>query len=196
MSIGSTLKSEIFPAFNDQLRDSMRDEIRFLVRNVITNDRPVTDLIDADYTYLNATLAKLYDISGVQSDDMQRVALGEKHRARGGLLTSAGLLMLQSDPSRTNVPRRGSFIADRILGDAAPQPPANVPPLESGDAKESETLRQRFERHRSAAECMGCHVKIDPIGFGLENFDAIGRWRDKDGQPIDAASELEDGPFD
>jgi hypothetical protein len=184
--------AKTFPDFNEQLREDMRGEIHAVLAEIIREDRPVTDLIDADYTFLNESLAKFYGVENVTGNDLQRVGLTD--RRRGGLLTSAGLLMLQSDPGRSNVPRRGNFIADRILGDAAPPPPPNVPPLEASEVNRSETLRQRFERHRSAAECMGCHAKIDPIGFGLENFDAIGRWREQDaGLPIDAKGELADG---
>ena len=126
-------------------------------------------------------------------DEVRRVALTD--RLRGGILTSAAFLMSQADPSRTNIPRRGNFIAGRILGAPPPPPPPNIPPLESVLKEgEKKSLRQILELHRSQPACANCHAKMDPLGFGLENYDAIGRWRNEDGGfPIDASGQLISG---
>ncbi|RPH39168.1 MAG: DUF1588 domain-containing protein, partial [Planctomycetota bacterium] len=160
----------------------------------VRQDRPVTDLISADYTYVNEELARHYGLAGVRGGEMRRVALPDLRR--GGVLTTAAVLMIQADPDRNNVPRRGNYIAGAILGMAPPPPPPDVPALEevkTADGK-PKTLRQRLELHRRMPECMGCHSKIDPLGFSLENFDAIGRWRDEEeGAPVDASGVLPDG---
>lgn len=182
-----------FPEFNEALRRAMLEEVRGLLVEVVQQDRPVTHLIDADYAYLNAPLAKLYGIPGVQGDQLRRVKLTD--RRRGGALTSAAVLMLQADPTRTNVPRRGNYVAGRILGTPPPPPPPNVPALEDAvsDGK-VHTLRELLEIHRRNPECASCHAKIDPLGFSLENYDAIGRWRETEaGKPIDASGQLPDG---
>lgn len=182
-----------FPEFNEALRRAMLEEVRGLLVEVVQQDRPVTQLIDADYAYLNAPLAKLYGIPGVQGDQLRRVTLTD--RRRGGALTSAAVLMLQADPTRTNVPRRGNYVAGRILGTPPPPPPPNVPALEDAvsDGK-VHTLRELLEIHRRNPECASCHAKIDPLGFSLENYDAIGRWRETEaGKPIDASGQLPDG---
>ena len=182
-----------FPGFDDALRDAIRRETQMVLMELVQEDRPVTDLIDADFTYVNQRLGAFYGIGGVSGDEMQRVALSD--RRRGGLLTSAALLMLQSDPTRTNVPRRGNFIAGRILGDPPPPPPPGVPMLEDvADDGQPRTVRELLELHRSKPECANCHAKIDPLGLSLENYDAIGRWREKEaGKKIDASAELADG---
>jgi len=185
--------SDRFPEFDEVLRKSMIGEIEGFLTEMIRKDRPITQMLDADYTFLNERLAKHYKINGVQGDAMRRVSLDD--RRRGGLLTSAALLMLQSDPGRTNVPRRGNFVAGRILGSGPPPPPADVPQLEdlASDDK-PRSLRELLELHRKNPECANCHAKMDPLGFALENYDAIGRWRTKDGKfPIDASGELSTG---
>ncbi len=185
--------AEAFPDFDDQLHKSIRDEPQWLLAHLIREDRPLSELIDADYTFVNESLARLYEIQGGSGKQLQKVSLTD--RRRGGLLTTAAILMAQSDPGRTNVPRRGNFIAAAILGTAPPPPPADVPEL-PGDEETAKTLtlRERFEAHRSDPQCSSCHVKIDPLGFALENYDAIGRWRETEvGKPIDASGELPDG---
>lgn len=182
-----------FPEFDEDLRRAMSEEIRGLLSEVVQKDRPVADLIDANYTYLNERLARHYGIESVKGESTQRVVLDD--RRRGGVLTSAALLMLQSDPSRTNVPRRGNFIAGRILGTPPPPPPPNVPQLEevASDGKQR-SLRELLELHRSKPECASCHAKMDPLGFAMENYDAIGRWRTEDnGVAIDASGMLTSG---
>jgi len=179
-----------FPAFSEPLRNAMIQEMELFLADLVQHDGRITSLIDAKYTYLNSTLATHYGIDGDFSDEFKRTQLN--NRRRGGVVTSAALTMLLADPGRTNVPRRGNFIAGRLLGTAAPPPPADVPPLEEveSDGKEK-SLRELLELHRSKPQCASCHAKMDPLGFALENYDAIGRWREKDnGQPIDPSGEL------
>ena len=185
--------SDRFPTFDTSLRTSMMDEIETFLEEMIRNDHPITDILDADYAYLNERLARHYKIKGIQGKRIRRVSLDD--RRRGGLLTSAALLMAQSDPSRTNVPRRGNFIAGRILGSPPPPPPPDVPELEEiASNQKPRPLREMLELHRKNPKCANCHAKMDPFGFALENYDAIGRWRTKDGQfPIDTSGKLPSG---
>jgi len=182
-----------FPEFDADLRDAIRAELRGLLGGIVRDNLPFTEIIDGRHTYLNERLARHYGIDGVTGAEMRTVALPD--RRRGGVLTTAAVLMLQADPGRTNVPRRGNFVADRIIGDPPPPPPPTVPALEDsagGDATKS--LRDLLERHRRDAACSGCHARIDPFGFAMEHYDAIGRWRDEDGgRPVDATGELADG---
>lgn len=182
-----------FPSFTPTLRAAMKQELALFLGDVIRKDRPLTELVAADYTYVNEELAKHYGIEGVKGAEFRRVAL--KDQRRGGVITSAAVLMLQSDPERNNVPRRGNYIAASILGTPPPPPPPDIPALEdSKTAGKEQTLRQLLDLHRSKPECFTCHSRIDPLGFSLENFDAIGRWRDVDaGAPVDASGVLPDG---
>ncbi len=184
---------ERFPEFNQELRKAMGTEVRLFLSEIVRQDRSILELVDSDFTYLNESLAKHYGITGVEGSEFQRVSLND--RRRGGILTSAALLMLQSDPTRTNVPRRGNFIAGRILGTPPPPPPPNVPDLEEGESdQKTRPLRELLEIHRKNPECANCHAKMDPYGLALENYDAIGQWRTKDGEfEIDASSKLLDG---
>ncbi len=186
------LDEQVFPDVTPSLRSAIATETRQLLTEMVQQNRPIWELIDADYTYLNQELAQWYGIDGVEGDAFRRVALQD--RRRGGLLTTAAVLMLQSDPDRTNIPRRGNYIAARILGDAPPPPPADVPELSAAAGDKVLTLRERLELHRQNAECAGCHARIDPFGFSLENYDAAGRWRELDaGQPIDPSGTLLSG---
>ena len=182
-----------FPEFDESLRSSMKEEVRRSLLELVQQNRSIMALIDADYTYLDQRLAKHYGLDGVTGDEVRRVALTD--RLRGGILTSAAFLMSQADPTRTNIPRRGNFIAGRILGAPPPPPPPNIPSLESVVKEgEKKSLRQILELHRSQPACANCHAKMDPLGFGLENYDAIGRWRTEDGGfPIDASGQLISG---
>jgi len=190
---GHQVDARAFPGFDEPLRRAMREEVRRLLGDVVRGDRPYTDIIDCPHTYVNERLAAHYGLPGVRGDELRRVPLPD--RRRGGVLTTAAVLMLTADPGRTNVPHRGNYVADRILGDPPPPPPPTVPALdESGPAAESLTLRERLERHRKDAACAGCHARIDPWGFALENFDAVGRWREEEaGRPIDTSGRLADG---
>ena len=182
-----------FPECDDALRRAIREELRSLLGGIVRDNLPFTAIIDGRHTYVNERLASHYGIEGVTGDSLRRVELAD--RRRGGVLTTAAVLMLLADPGRTNVPRRGNYIADRIIGDPPPPPPPTVPALDDAagsDAKAS--LRDLLERHRRDAACAGCHARIDPFGFALENYDAIGRWRDEEeGRPIDASGALADG---
>lgn len=181
-----------FPEFDDALRQAMIDEANLILLEILSTDQPLTWLIDSDHTYANTRLAEHYGLSGVTSSTPVRVQLPD--RRRGGLVSSAALLMLQSDPTRNNIPRRGNFIAGQWLGSPPPPPPPDVPPLTDAEDGSLRSMRETFELHRSHPSCQSCHAKIDPLGFSLENFDAIGRWRDSEyGLPIDASAVLATG---
>lgn len=182
-----------FPGFDDELRRAMRQETELFFAHVLREDRSLLEFLDAEYTFLNARLAGLYGIQGPPGDAFQRVSL--KGGQRGGLLTQAGILTLTSNPSRTSPVKRGKWVLENILGTPPPPPPPNVPELEEGDqAASSGTLRQRLEQHRENPNCASCHARMDPIGFGFENYDAIGAWRERDGEfAIDASGKLISG---
>ncbi len=186
----------MFPPFTESLRRAMLDEPAQFFAHVIREDRSILELVNADYTFLNEPLAKLYGIKGVTGDAMRRVPLADPNR--GGVITMAGILTLTSHPTRTSAVKRGKWILDEILGAPPPPPPPNVPELNEAskdrpDAK-TLTLRQRLELHRADPQCFGCHKRMDVLGLGLENFDAIGRWREKDGtQKIEVAGTLPTG---
>jgi hypothetical protein len=186
-----------FPDFTAELRDSMHQEVRRTLLAIIRDELPISGLIDAPAALVDQRLIEFY---GLESPDSGPggasvfTSVEVLDSGRGGLLGSAGFLMLQADPDRTNIPRRGNFIMGQLLGIAPPPPPPDVPELEVGASDEKLSLREIFEKHRSAAECKGCHAKIDPIGFSLENFDAMGRFRELDrGVPIDSTGALPDG---
>jgi hypothetical protein len=180
-----------FPGFNDALRRDMIQEAVLFFEAILKEDRPALDLLDADFTFLNGRLAQHYGLSA-SGDAFQRVKLGDGRR--GGVLTMAAVLAATSDPDRTSPVKRGKWVLESILGSPPPPPvpdAANLKP-EPGDA--SLTLRQRMERHRKDPNCASCHNRMDPIGFGLENYDAVGVWRDREaGKPIDASATLPDG---
>ncbi len=185
---------DVFPEFDAELRNAMVGEVEAFLSELIYKNRPIHDLLDCNYGYLNGRLARHYGLSihGFSEDEFRRIEFPD--RRRGGVLTTAALLFSQSDPNRTNIPRRGNYIADRILGDPPPAPPPDVPQLEAAGDGRQVTLRELFEKHREAAACAGCHARIDPFGFALENYDALGRWRDEEaGQVIDPSGKLLDG---
>jgi hypothetical protein len=188
-----TFDSVKFPQMNGALRSSMYDEVRLLFESIVHENRSVVSFLDCDYTFLNETLATVYGLDGeVTGPAMRRVQLHNPDR--GGILGMPGVLATTSFPNRTSPVNRGVWVLEQILGEHVPPPPPNVPTLEKQDKAKiaNLTLRQRTELHRANAVCMSCHKVLDPIGFGLENFDAIGRWRDTDesGGAIDAAGEL------
>jgi len=185
---------DAFPKWDDSLKGAMKEETALFFQAVMKEDRPVTDLLDADFTFLNEKLARWYGIDGVKGDQFQRVTL-PKDSPRGGVLTQGSVLLATSTPTRTSPVIRGKWILEQLLGTPPPPPPPDVPALaEQKQIDQAASLRQRFEQHRSAAECAGCHAKMDPLGFALENFDATGRWRDTDGKfPIDASGKLANG---
>ena len=182
-----------FPAFDSDLRRAMRRETEMFFGTIIAEDRSILDFLDADYTFVNERLAKHYGMSHVNGSEFQRVGL--EGGRRGGLLGQASILSVTSNPTRTNPVKRGKWILETLFGSPPPEPPAGVPQLaEAGSAKLTGTLRERMEQHRADPACATCHKMLDPLGFGLENYDAIGSWRDREGSfPIDASGELPDG---
>lgn len=181
-----------FDGYDEQLAAAMRAETLHFFAAILREKRPLVELLDADYTYLNERLARHYGIDGVEGEQIRRVKLSD--RRRGGVITQAAMLTLTSNPTRTSPVKRGKWILEQILGDAPPPAPANVPELEEAEGELTGTLRERLEQHRTNEVCASCHRPMDPLGFALENFDAIGRWRDTEGKfPIDAVGELPDG---
>jgi hypothetical protein len=182
--------AEFFPTFTPRLRRAMHDEVSLFFDHLRTDDRPVTDLLDADYTYVNAELAKHYGIAGVTGPEFREVKLTDPNR--GGLLGMAAVLSLTSHTSRTSPTLRGKYVLDVVLGTPPPPPPPGVSALdEAKGAKQAKTFREKLARHATQPSCAGCHAKIDPLGFGLETFDAIGRTRKA--AEIDAAGKLPTG---
>jgi len=189
-----------FPAFDDNLRRAMRTESELFFETIVREDRSVLELLDADFTFVNARLARHYGLEGVEGDQFRRVSLPagggrEALQSRGGVLTQAAILTVTSNPARTSPVKRGKWVLDNILGTPPPDPPPSVPRLQD-DAKAvaAGTVRQRMEQHRKDPDCAVCHKEMDALGFALENFDAVGALRTKDGGfPIDAAAQLPDG---
>ena len=187
-----------FEQFDEPLRKAMATEVDLFFAAVVKDDRPITDFLQADYTFLNERLARHYGIPGVAGDQFRRVALTD--RSRGGVVTMASTLTVTSNPTRTSPVKRGKWILEEILGTPPPPPPPNVADLPDdadGDPTKKVsrgTIRARLEKHRADPNCASCHAKMDPLGFSLENFDAIGAWRDRDGDaPVDPAGVLPDG---
>lgn len=183
----------LFPDFDDNLRQAFRRETELHLETVLHEDRSVLNLLRADYTFLNERLAKHYGFPHVSGSDFRRVALGPGAR-RGGLLRQGSILTVTSYATRTAPTIRGKWILENILGTPPPPQPANVPALKEKTISESLPVRQRLAEHRAKVACANCHDLIDPPGFALENYDAIGRWRLlEDGVPVDATGGLPDG---
>jgi hypothetical protein len=181
-----------FMAFNDYLRLSMRQETSLFFENLLSTDGSITDFLNGKYSFLNEELAQYYGIPGVKGAEFRKVDL--TGTPRGGILTQGSVLTASSYATRTSVVLRGKWVLENLLNAPVPPPPANVPPLDESAVGTSMSLRQQMEKHRSNAICAACHARMDPLGFGLENFDAIGRWRTEDGKfPIDASGTLPDG---
>lgn len=185
--------AKLFPQFDENLRAAMTKETELFFNAIVQENRSIIDFLDADFTFLNERLAQHYGVTGIKGDEFRRVQLADKHR--GGILTQASILTITSYPGRTSPVQRGKWVLENLLDDAPPPAPPNVPALEEAGKVISGTLRQRMEQHRSNPQCASCHSRMDPIGFGLENYDAIGAWRsnDQDGSAIDASSVLPDG---
>jgi hypothetical protein len=188
----------LYPDFDDPLRQAMRSEIELLFDDVVREDRSILDLLDGDYTFVNERLARHYGIPYVYGSQFRRVTLGPAMESRRGLLGKGAFLTTTSKPERTSPVTRGKWIMTNVLGVSPPDPPADVPPLPArnadarGNVREP-TMRERMVEHRVRADCVQCHRLMDPIGFALENFDAIGLWRSHDqGSPIDASAQLFD----
>jgi hypothetical protein len=184
---------ELRESFGSELRSAMRRETEMHFEHLVREDRSVLELIDSDYAFLNEDLARHYDIPGVSGREMRRVELPEGS-PRGGVLTQGTLLVVTSNPTRTSPVKRGLFILDNILGTPPPPPPANVPPLEAAGSAITDhepTVRELQEQHRSDPLCSSCHARMDPLGLALENFNAMGMWREKENdRPIDASGTL------
>lgn len=181
-----------FRTFNPQLRDAMKKETDLFVAYIMQQDRSVLEFLDARYTFVNDRLAKHYGIEGVDGTDFRKVDLTDERR--GGLVTQASILTLTSNPTRTSPVKRGKWVLEQILGTPPPPPPPGVPALREEGRMATGTLRQRLEQHRKDPGCASCHSRLDPMGFGLENFDPIGAWREKEGNaPVDASGTLPGG---
>ena len=183
---------EIFPEFDEDLREAMVRETELFFANIVEEDRSVLDFLKADYTFVNERLAEHYGIDGVSGPEFRKVPLAGGQR--GGVLTQASVLTVSSYPTRTSPVLRGLWVLDNLLGDRPPDPPGGVPELDEKTAGKAASLRQQLEKHRADPGCAVCHDRMDPLGFGLENYNAIGAWRTADGNfPIDASGELPGG---
>ena len=182
-----------FPEFDEELRDAMEKETELFFASILKENRSVFDFLAADFTYLNERLARHYGIKNVKGDEFRRVGL--KGSKRAGLLTQGSVLTLTSNPNRTSPVKRGKWILENLLGSVPPPPPPDIPPLnDKRDPGQTLSLRQRLEEHRKNPSCASCHARMDPIGFALENFDAVGKWRTVDGKfAIDATGDFPTG---
>jgi mono/diheme cytochrome c family protein len=194
--LGNTIRPDArtFPEFDDELAAAMREETVHFFDAIVREDRSLLEVIDADYTFVNERLAAHYKIDGVKGPQMRRVKLDDP--ARGGVLGHAGILTVTSFPHRTSPVLRGRWILEELLGAEVPPPPPDVPVLNEGrrGKPQTMTLREQLEKHRSKTECASCHARMDPLGFGLENFDALGRWRtEQGGKPVDSSGVLPTG---
>jgi Protein of unknown function (DUF1592)./Protein of unknown function (DUF1588)./Protein of unknown function (DUF1585). len=181
-----------FPEFTPELRDAMKTETRMFFESMLHDNRPMSDFLDARYTFLNERLAKHYGIPGVTGPEFRRVELTTDQR--GGILSQASVLTVSSYPTRTSAVIRGKYVLQNILGAPPPPPPPDVPALDEEAVGNKGSFRQQLEKHRSNAICASCHSRMDVLGFGLENYDAIGRWRTMDGKfPIDVSGTMPNG---
>src|SRR5260370_21696998 len=162
----------MFPTFDEPLRNAMFHETERFFQYIVEEDGSVLELIDSDYTFVNERLAKHYGIDGVKGGEFRKVPLPDKRR--GGVLAQASVLTVTSNPTRTSPVKRGKWIMENILGTPPPHPPPDVPELKENEAALTGTLRQRMEQHRVNPSCATCHQRMDPLGFGFENFDVIG----------------------
>ncbi len=185
-----------FPEWNPDLRDAMKNETTRFFDYILRENRSIAEFLDAEYTFLNERLAKFYGIDGISGPEFRRVELKSLQNAdqRGGVLSQASVLTVTSYASRTSPVIRGKYVLSNILGTPPAPPPPDVPNLDETAVGTSGSMRQQLEKHRENATCASCHSRMDPLGFGLENYDAIGRWRTKDGNfPVDSTGTLPDG---
>jgi hypothetical protein len=183
---------KMFPDFDEGLRAAMRTETEMFFDSMVHEDRGILDFLTADYTFVNERLAQYYGLAGVKGAEFRKVSLAGTPRR--GVLTQASVLTLTSNPTRTSPVERGKWVLENLLGTPPPPPPPDVPALPEGDQRKASTLRQEMEQHRANAVCASCHARMDPIGFGLENFDATGKYRaEEGGAPIDASGQLNSG---
>jgi hypothetical protein len=183
---------DTFKEWDPELREAMKAETKQFFEHVLRENRPVSDFLNADYTFVNERLAAHYGIDGVSGPEVRRVSLSTDRR--GGVLSQAAVLTVSSYPTRTSAVIRGKYVLQNILGMPPAPPPPDVPQLEESNDGTPQSMRTQLERHRSNPVCASCHRNMDPLGFGLENYDAIGRWRDQDGTfAVDASGALPDG---
>jgi hypothetical protein len=185
---------EEFPNFDDNLRQAFRTETELFFGSIVHEDHNVLDLLNAQYTYVNDRLARHYGIPNIEGSQFRRIAITED--ARRGLLGQGSILTVTSVATRTSPVQRGKWLLENILGTPPNPPPAGVPPLKENPPGANDlTVRERMEQHRADPTCAACHKVLDPLGFALDNFDAIGAWRvrGEDGKPIDATGVLGDG---
>ncbi|MGZ8937814.1 MAG: DUF1592 domain-containing protein [Limisphaerales bacterium] len=182
-----------FPEFDADLQHAMLDEVKLVFNYIVKSDSSLLQLIDADYTFANERLAKIYEIPNVTGAELRKVSLTDKNR--GGITGMAAVHTLTSYPTRTSPVLRGKWVMEALLGERIKPPPPDTPPFEETQKKLANlSLRQQFEIHRSAPECASCHVMMDPLGFGMENFDVLGRYRVTDGpHPVDSTGKLPSG---
>jgi hypothetical protein len=184
--------SQRFPEFDPYLRISMQRETEMFFENVMREDRSIFDFLDAKYTFVNERLAQHYGLTGVKGPEFHRVDISAT--PRGGLLGHASILTVTAYPTRTSPVIRGKWILSNLLNQPPPPPPPNVANLEQSPAGPAASVREQLEKHRADPVCGSCHALMDPLGFALENYDAIGAWRTKEGKsPIDAVGDLPDG---
>jgi Protein of unknown function (DUF1592)/Protein of unknown function (DUF1588)/Protein of unknown function (DUF1585)/Protein of unknown function (DUF1587)/Protein of unknown function (DUF1595) len=187
--------SAAFPNFDDNLRQALERETELVVESTLRDDRDVADLLTTDYTFVNQRLAEHYGIKGIYGNEFRRIAITDPNRQ--GLLGQASIMTVTSYPDRTAPTIRGKWVLEQLLGTPPPPPPPNVPALKDDGTAKVLTMRQRMEEHRASPQCAVCHRLMDPIGFALENYDGIGRWRDSAGEEgtgtIDASGVLPDG---
>ena len=181
-----------FPEWGPELRDSMKTETRMFFESMLRENRPLSEFLDAKYTFLDERLAKHYGIEGVSGGNFRRVELTTDQR--GGILSHASILSVSSYPTRTSPVIRGKYLLQNFLGAPPPAPPPDVPTLDEEAVGNAGSLRQQLEKHRSNATCASCHNRMDVLGFGLENYDAIGKWRTMDGKfPVDISGTFPNG---
>jgi hypothetical protein len=183
----------LFPDFDDNLRQALREETELFFDSMLREDRRITDLLKADYTFLNERLAKHYGIPNVYGSQFRRVAL-DPGSERGGLLRHGSVLTVTSYATRTSPVIRGKWVLENLIGTPPPPPLPDVPALRDNTVSANLSVRERLAEHRANGACASCHNVIDPPGFSLENFDAVGRWRTlEEGKPVDASGGLPDG---
>jgi hypothetical protein len=194
----STPEGTIYPDFDDNLRQAMRTEAEMFFESIMREDRSLTELLTADYTFVNERLAAHYGIPNVYGTQFRRVNLKGEFDVRRGLLGKGSVQLVTSNSDRTSPVLRGKWVLENLLGTHPPDPPPNVPPLKPNPTAGPQTMRQRMEEHRANPACSSCHRMMDPIGFALENFDGTGKWRTREaGQKLDASGQLVDGsPID
>jgi len=184
---------DAYPEFDENLRDAFRQETRLFIGSQLREDRSVVDLVTANYSFINERLARHYRIPNVYGSHFRRVTFSDE--VRGGLLGQGSILTVTSYPNRTSPVLRGRWLLDNVLGAPPPPPPPDIPLLNEGGADtRMMSIRQQMEAHRRNPSCAVCHVRMDPLGFSLENFDALGKWRTtSEGIPVDASGALPDG---